>query len=65
MDTIRPCGVLPAGAGVRFTSDELAEDRVSDASARVRWLDHAGHGWQYDYGSGSVGELNEAEAAEW
>jgi len=57
MDTIRPCGVLPAGAGVRFTSDELAEDRVSDASARVRWLDHAG--------SGSVGELNEAEAAEW
>lgn len=48
-DDIRPPGVLPAGAGVQFLSDELANDRVTGASVRVRWLDHAGHNWQHDY----------------
>ena len=64
-DAIRPTGVLPAGAGLRFTSDELAGEVESDAGVMVRWLDHAGHNWQHDYGSGIVHELSQAEAAEW
>jgi hypothetical protein len=65
MDSVRPSGVLPAGAGLRFSSPELPDERVRGGSVLVRWLDFAGHHWQHDQGTGEVRELAENETTHW